>query len=154
MRAAFYECDVTPPLGGFMWGHYKEMYAETVHTRIYAKAVVVEDGGEAAAIVVIDSCTLPPEMHDIVTKRVFEYTGITADKICIASNHAHTGAPIFDSPEIGCSADAAYKDVFFRLCADAIILAYQKLDEVDVKFGTSIAPGLAFTRNSELGDVF
>ena len=23
MRAAFYECDITPPIGGFMWGHYK-----------------------------------------------------------------------------------------------------------------------------------
>ena len=150
MRAAFYECDVTPPLGCFMWGHYREMYGETIHTRLYAKAVVIEDGGETAAIVVIDSCALSPEIHDIVTKRVFEYTGIPADKICIASNHAHTGAPISDSPEIGCYADAAYKDVFFRLCADAIILAYQRLEEVEIKFGTSIAPGLAFTRDFEL----
>ena len=55
-----------------MWGHYREMYSETIHTRLYAKAVVIEDGDETAAIVVIDSCVLPPEMHDIVTKRVFE----------------------------------------------------------------------------------
>lgn len=152
MRAAFYECDVTPPLGGFLWGHYGEVYAKEVHNRLYAKAVVVEDAGEVAAIVVIDSCVLPPEMHDIVTKRIYEFTGITADKVCIASNHAHWGAPISDSPEIGCYADATYKDVFFRLCADAVILAYRRLDEVDASFGTSIAPGLAFCRNFELDD--
>ena len=152
MRASFYECDVTPPLGGFLWGHYNEAYAKEVHNRLYAKAVVVEDEGDLAAIVVIDSCTLPPEMHDIVTKRIFEYTGIPAEKVCIASNHAHWGAPISDSPEIGCYADATYKDVFFRLCADAVILAYNRLDESAVKFGTSIAPGLAFCRNFELDD--
>ena len=150
MRASFYECDVTPPLGGFLWGHYREVYASEVHNRLYAKAVVVEDGGELAAIVVIDSCVVPPEMHDIVTKRIYEYTGITADKVCIASNHAHWGVPISDSPEIGCYADATYKDVFFRLAADAVILAYKRLDEADVKFGSSIAPGLAFSRNFEL----
>ena len=45
MRASFYECDVTPPLGGFLWGHYREIYAQEVHNRLYAKAVVVEDQG-------------------------------------------------------------------------------------------------------------
>lgn len=91
-------------------------------------------------------------MHDIVTKRVFEYTGITADKVCITSNHSHTGAPISDSPEIGCSADANYKDVFFRLCADAIILAYNRLEEVDVTFSTSEVKGPCFNRNYILDD--
>ena len=152
MRAAFYECDITPPLGCFLWGHYKSVYAKEVHNRLYAKAVVVEDNGELAAIVVVDSCSLPPEMHDIVTKRIFEYTGIPADKVCLASNHAHWGASISDSPEIGCYADPTYKDVAIRLTADAVILAYNRLQEVDVKFGTSIAPGLAFSRNFETTD--
>ncbi len=149
MRAAFYECDITPPLGCFVWGHYKPCYCVEVHNRLYAKAVVVEDNGELAAIVVVDCCALPPEMHDAVTKRIFEYTGIPADKVCLASNHAHWGASISDSPEIGCSADAAYKDVAFRLTADAVILAYNRLKEADIKFGTSIAPGIAYSRNFE-----
>lgn len=152
MKAAFYECDITPPLGCFAWGHYKPCYPIEVHDRLYAKAVVIEDNGELAAIVVIDSCSIPPEMHDIVTKRIFEYTGIPADKVCIASNHAHWGASVSDSPEIGCTADPTYKDVAFRLTADAVILAYNRLKDVDVKFGTSIAPGLAFSRNFETVD--
>lgn len=150
MRASFYECDVTPPLGGFLWGHYAEVYANEVNYRLYAKAVVVENEGSVAAMLVIDSCTLPIEMHDIVTKRIYEYTGITADKVCISSNHTHTGAPISDSPEIGCYADKTYKDVFFRLCADAVILAYRRLDECEVTFGTSQALGIGFCRNFEL----
>ncbi len=152
MRAAFYESDITPPIGCFLWGHYREMYTKDVITRLYIKAVVIDDNGEITAIVVIDSCTLPEDMHSEVTKRIQEYTGIPADKICIASNHTHWGAPIVDSPELGCYADEAYKDVFYRRCADAVTLAYRRLEETDISFGTSIAHGLAFSRNFELTD--
>ena len=85
MRAAFYESDVTPPLGGYMWGHYREKRAAEVHERLTAKAVVVEDAGEVAAIVVIDSCAIPEAMRDIVTARIEEYTGIPAERVCLAS---------------------------------------------------------------------
>ena len=147
MRAAFYECDITPPLGGFMWGHYKKVLATNVQDRLYAKAVVTEHEGSVAAMVVIDSCALPPDMHDAVTKRVFEYTGIPAERICLSSNHTHWGASICDSPEIGCYADAAFKDVCFRLTADAVILAYLRLKNATVTYGTSELFGVSFNRD-------
>jgi len=40
MRAAFYESDITPPLGGFMWGYYSRQIAVNVHDKLFAKAVV------------------------------------------------------------------------------------------------------------------
>ena len=45
MRAGFYECDVTPPLGCFMWGSYKRKFAAEVHNKLFAKAVVIENEG-------------------------------------------------------------------------------------------------------------
>ena len=78
MRAAFYESDVTPPLGGYMWGHYREKRATEVHERLHAKAVVIEEGDGLAAIVVIDSCAIPEGMREAVTARITEYTGIPA----------------------------------------------------------------------------
>lgn len=147
MRAAFYECDITPPLGGFMWGHYKNVVGTDVQDRLYAKAVVTEHEGVFAAMVVVDSCSLPADMHDAVTKRIYEYTGIPAESVCLSSNHTHWGAPISDSPEIGCHADAAYRDVCFRLTADAVILAYMRLKETTVTFGTSELHGVSFNRD-------
>lgn len=152
MRAAFYECDITPPLGGYVWGRYREVRPVDVQDRLYAKAVVVEDCGAVSAIVVVDTCALPPEMHDIVTARITEFTGIPADNICLTANHTHLGAPICDSPEIDCFADAAYRDVCFRLCADAVILAHKRLADTDIAFGTSMASGYSFCRNCELND--
>ena len=43
MKAAFYESDITPPLGGYMWGHYREKRAAEVHERLRAKALALAD---------------------------------------------------------------------------------------------------------------
>lgn len=147
MRAAFYECDITPPLGGYMWGHYHDVRAYDVREKLYAKAVVVEEAGEVAAIVVVDTCALPEEMHEIVTKRIYEYTGIAPERVCIASTHSHSGASVGTDPATESYADATYKDVFFRLCADAVTLAYKRLQEVDVKFGQTEVYGISFNRD-------
>lgn len=152
MRAAFYECDITPPLGGMMWGHYHDVRGMEVHDRLYAKAVVVEDEGEVAAIVVVDTCALPPDMHEAVTKRVQEFTGITPDRVCITSNHTHSGAPVSSDPANDCFADPTYKDVFLRLCADAITLAYRRLAPVEALYGSTEVYGIAFNRNFVLKD--
>ncbi len=148
MRAAFYECDVTPPLGGFMWGSYsKDERAYDVFERLYAKALVTECDGEIAAVVAVDTCAISPEMHDIVTKRIYEFTGITPDRVCINSGHTHRGAPVHDDMSVGCLADKTYQEVFYRLTADAVILAYKRLETVTVTFGKTEARGLSFNRN-------
>jgi len=147
MRAAFYECDITPPLGGYMWGHYRDLRATEVYDRLYAKALVVEDGAEVAAFVVVDTCALPEEMHEIVTGRIREYTGIAPERVCIASNHSHSGASVGTDPATESYGDSTYKDVFYRLTADAVTLAYQRLTEVDVKFGQTEVQGISFNRD-------
>ena len=152
MRAAFYECDVTPPIGDIMFGNANPIYANDVLYNLYAKALVVEDEGDVAAIMVVDICQIPTEMHDIVTKRIYEYTGITADKVCITSNHTHEGAPAGNDPVGGGHVDPTYEDVFYRRCADAVILAYKRLADVEVKYVKAEAPGVAFCRNFLLKD--
>lgn len=149
MRAAFYECDVTPPIGGYLWGYYSKRIAEEVSERLYAKAVVIEDNGNFAAIVSVDACSLPEEMHDIVTERIYNYTGIEPKNVCLAATHTHKGVPVLSSPEIDCFKDEAYTDVFYRLTADAVILAYKRLgeDPVDISYGKGEVDGVAFNRN-------
>ena len=130
-----------------MWGHYEAIFATDVQDRLYAKAIVVENEGTVSAIVCVDSCSLPPQMHDVVTKRITEYTGIPAENVCLTSNHTHWGAPISDSMDTGCLADASYRDVCFRLTADAVILAYMRLKDVKATYGTSVLEGVSFNRN-------
>ena len=137
MRVAFYESDLTPPLGGFVWGHYADVRCFEVQERLFARAIVTEVAGEISAIVCVDSCVLPAEMHDIVTARIFEYTGIPAERVCLCSNHTHWGMPFGDSPELNCFADAAYRDVCYRVVADTVTLAYHRLADATAVFGST-----------------
>ena len=133
MRAAFYESDITPPLGCFQSGYGFERIAEDVFDKIYSKALVLEDNGSYAVLIAVDLCEYPKDLHDKVAKRIEEYTGIPSERVCIHATHAHLGAPVIDNPQINCYADAPYKDVFYRLVADSAILAYKRLGECKEK---------------------
>lgn len=147
MRAAFYESDITPPLDGFMPGYPRDRRGLNVLDRLYAKALVVEENGSFVALVCLD-CLYPEDgMREFVAKRVHEYTGIPEDSVCVCADHTHRGGPLFGSPAFGCKGDEVYKDLCFRLAADSIILAYQRLAEVEVKFGLEHVEGIAFNRN-------
>jgi neutral ceramidase len=152
LKAAFYEKDITPPLGGYMWGSSSPVYATEVKDKLYVKAVAVDDGKETVAIACFDSCTVPADLHDFVVKRVAEYAPIKAENICLCSNHTHKGVPITDSPEMYAFKDKAYCDVFYRLVADCIILAYNRLEESEAFFGTGTVRGVSFNRNFLLSD--
>ena len=148
MRAAFYECDITPPLGENMPGYYRANPAQDVFEPLYAKAVVVEDEGTFAAIVAIDTCEVNPNFHDAISARVKAYTGIDPASVCVHVVHTHKGAPTEHRPEAGQNYDPIYTDVCTRRAADAIILAYKRLqDGVTVKFGSGCVEGISFNRN-------
>lgn len=152
MRAAFYESDITPPLGCYQTGYGFERYAEDVYNKLYSKALVVEDEGNYAVIISVDICEYPDDLHDKVTKRIEQYTGISPDCVCVHSTHAHWGAPVTDNPNINCYGDESYKNVFYRLVADSAILAYKRLDECKILFGSVKVPDIAHSRCSLLKD--
>lgn len=152
MKAGFYECDITPPLGGYIPGHYSEARGLDVRDRLYARAAVLEEDGQVAAFVCVDSCMLPPDMPKAVAARVAAYTDIPEENVCVACNHTHAGAPIIDNPEIKCFSDDTYRDVCYRLAADAVTLAYRRREEVTLSFGRSELHGYSFNRNYVLED--
>ena len=89
MRAAFYEKDITPPLGGYLAGMFINYSAEDVLDKLHVRSAVIESMGNTAAIIEIDSCEFPDDLHDAVTARIFEYTGINAENVLVAVNHTH-----------------------------------------------------------------
>lgn len=151
-RVGFYECDITPPLGCFIPGAYINRRAVEVYDRLYAKAFVIESDGNSIAFLSVDTNLVPEDMHSVVTERITAYTGIPAENVCVSSTHAHTGAPIDDFITVSGYHDAQYMNVFFRLAADAVILAYNRLEEADLSFATSEAKGISFNRSFVLKD--
>lgn len=152
MKAAFYEKDITPPLGDYLAGLFLNYSAEDVLDTLHVRSAVIESEGNVAAIIEIDSCEFPDDLHDAVTKRIFEHTGLQPENVLVAVNHTHKGIPIVDNPEIGAYADATYKDTVYRLIADCVILAHKRLCETNGFYACGTAPGIAFNRTFVMQD--
>lgn len=117
-----------------MAGEHYPIYAHDIHDKLFAKSLVIEEGGEYAVIVAVDLCEFPHDLYERVTTRIEEYTGIPHEKVSITATHAHCGAPVTDSPYLDLYADKTYSDVFYRLVADSAILAYRRLDDATAGF--------------------
>lgn len=150
-KAAFYETELTPPLGYFLPGGGNR-YATDVRDKVYAKAVVISNDKETIATVVLDCVTMPSFVHDVVVKRVTEYTPIKPENITVCCNHTHEGVPMRGNVGVGIPDPDGYIDVVMRLMADCITLAYRRLQPVKIKYACGNVDGIAFNRNWVMND--
>ena len=148
MKAGFYERDITPPLGCDIPGYANRRLATEVKARLYAKACVVEVDGEYVAFLITDSLFIPRGLPDYVKKVVAEKTPISGDRIFIGGTHSHTSIPLgrpsdeSDNKEI--NQHALHNAIYGA--ADAVVLAYRRLEEAEVFYGKSNVEGVSFIR--------
>ncbi|MDP4132556.1 MAG: neutral/alkaline non-lysosomal ceramidase N-terminal domain-containing protein [Bacillota bacterium] len=149
IKTAFYEKEITPPLGCAIPGYFNLRQGSDVKDRLYAKAVVVDNGSNIIAIAAADGCIVEAKIRDRVADRVFKYTKINPENIMLAYTHTHTGIPMSETSGDLDADDCAkgYIDVLVRLIADCITLAYYRLKESNITFGTGEVEGISFCRN-------
>lgn len=148
MKSAFYEKEITPPLGYNLPGYFSFRGSTDVLDRLYAKTLVVEGGGEKIAIIVIDALFAMDYMRKQIVERIKRYTGIKEDNILFAANHTHTAIPLYDGlVEFDQPGLDSYLETVCALIADCVILGDKRLDDSSVKFGTGNVDGIAFCRN-------
>lgn len=165
MRAGFYETEIMPPLGTTIFGYGRKRVNEGVKQKLYAKALVLESNGKKAALLVLDSVDIPPELPQAVIERVTRATDIERDAILVAATHSHTSGPtrknlgsfkdkprLEGEPELNAELDAAYMEMTRIKAADAVILANQRLCESHVKFAMGEAQGVSFVREYYIKD--
>jgi len=87
--------DITPPIGYRMSGYFSERLSTGTSNPLCAKAVVLRQGGESAAMVFCDIIGLSPDVTSRARKQAAEETGIPAENILIAATHSHTGPLYF-----------------------------------------------------------
>ena len=82
---------ITPPLGTPMAGYYFDRAAEGVHDELFAKALVLEQGGTRAALVSLDLISTPMGLVEEIRKEIDRSTGVPGRNVMISATHAHTG---------------------------------------------------------------
>ena len=148
LKAGFWETEITPPLGCVIPGYYTPRYADGVKDRLYAKALAVSNGENTVAMLSIDAIGAGADITEAVTKRASEFSGILKENISVSSTHTHTGIPCASEDK----ADDEYDAMLIRLGADCICMAYQRMEEAEIKFGKGKIEGIAFNRIYNMAD--
>lgn len=90
LRVGVAQADITPPLGFPIAGYYHERLAEGKIDPLWAKAIVLRDGKEQAAIVVCDLTGISRDLCEIVRQEASHKTGIPMAAIAVSATHSHT----------------------------------------------------------------
>ena len=87
--------DITPPIGYRMSGYFRERLSTGTLNPLHAKAIVLHQGQERAALVFCDIIGLSPDVSSRARAQASKKTGIPIENILIAATHTHTGPLYF-----------------------------------------------------------
>jgi hypothetical protein len=124
LRAGAAAVDITPqqfPLN--MPGGFSPKPATKAHDPLHARALVLDDGTTALAMVVVDNLGAGPEVLDEAKAIASAKTSIPRNRILVSSTHTHTGSTLSTNSAAG----VAYRKRFVDGVANAIIEAHAKL---------------------------
>ena len=149
LKCAFYEREITPPLGCNLPGYGSVRQGSDVKDRLMAKACVISDGNETVALIALDSLRIVYEVREEIAKRVNKFTGIPEENVLVAAIHTHTGIPekYYKAHKDAVESQAHYFDIFPKIIADCAILAYKRLADSEMSFGIGNVDGISFCRD-------
>jgi hypothetical protein len=134
--------DVTPDqLPVLINGGMLTRSADSIKTRVNARAIVLGDGTERIGIVVVDSCMLPRVLIDDAKHQAAALTQLKPDRILVSATHTHSAPSAFAA--LGTEADAAYVPLIRQRIAEALVAAEKRMKPARVGWGS--APAAEFT---------
>jgi hypothetical protein len=87
--------NITPYLDGGIVGNYGvPPEAKYIHDELYAKSLVLDDGHEQIAIVIVDNIGIAREVCDYAKELIHEKTGMKKENILIAATHTHSSVSV------------------------------------------------------------
>lgn len=150
MRAGASRVDITPPVGTALAGYFSDRKASGVHDPLYAKALAVESGDEAAAILACDLICLYRETVQQIRSLAQRKSGIPAERIMVACTHTHLGPATVDIFQT--AADRAYLERLVPEAAEAVSSACGRMRPASLSIASGELHGVAFNRRYRLAD--
>lgn len=131
--------DITPTqLPAIVNGGMMSNSANSVKTRLNARAIVLSDGNERIALVVADSCMMPRDLLDEAKQLASTRTKLRPDRIMISATHTHSAASCMGA--LGTDADPNYVPLLRQKLVEAIVAAEANLESAEVGWGSASAP--------------
>ncbi len=155
---------ITPPIGYRMSGYFHERLSTGTSNPLHAKAVVLRQGNQCAALVFCDVIGLSLDVSSRARRQAAEKTGIPAANILLAATHTHTG-PLYFGALRKHFHDAAvakhgsdphekvdYPSVLVAKIVKAITQADATAKPVRLEAGAAMQQNLSFNRRFHMKD--
>lgn len=151
--------NITPPVGIALIGSYGKP-SEDILDELYVRALVLNDGQTAIAIVSADLLYTPLEEITGPARRIIkEKTGIAEENILICATHTHSGPEVFtrskfesarqaDRPGI----DESYLQTLVSKIAGSVLIANRNMQEVKIGAAVGRVSEMVFNRRTKAAD--
>lgn len=144
-RAGSASVDISPAaLPVIVNGMFTERTASEVTDPLKARALVLDDGNERLAIVVVDTCMVPRELVDAAKAEAHRTTGIAVERMLISATHTHSAPAAMGC--LGSRVDPRYAAYLPGRLAEAVNAAARRLEPAEVAWGVVNAWEHTFNR--------
>ncbi len=143
LQAGAAAVDISPQqLPALQNGGFLQRVTDRVADPLHARALVISDGSETVALVIVDSCMFPITLCDEIKRLATKRTGIPTDRILISATHTHSAPSVMEMC-LGSGRDEEYVKFVPAEVARAIAEAHENLQPA--KLGWAIVDGADLT---------
>lgn len=143
-QAGVAKVDITPWLGLSIVGYMNDRKVEAIHDEIHVRSLVLDDGENALAFGVIDSCAVTRKIMDDAKVRAHAATGVPVEYMLFSATHTHSAPCTFVGFQS--KSDPAYDAFLTMRLADAVTLAWTKRVPARIGWGSGSVPDEVFNR--------
>ncbi len=134
LHAGVFVVEITPPPGLDLAGFaIREQGAIGALDPLYAKALVLKDGDQRAALLTVDLLGIANTDVEYIREGVCQKTGIPAGNIMIAASHTHSGPATLPTNGIG-KINPRWIGVLRKKLIQCVVLANEQLVPVSIYF--------------------
>ncbi len=150
-RAGASLSNISPPLGEEIVGNFNRPIADYIHDQLHARTLVLDDGNQKLAIVILDNIGTSREVLETAKSMIENKMGIPRSNILIAATHTHSaisaqkpgversgyhyGEPLDD-----------YQRFLAKRIADGVKTAIGNLEPARIGWGSIDVPEHVFNR--------
>jgi hypothetical protein len=144
-RAGASAVDITPQeFPVIVSGGMLERKTSTVTDRLFARCLVLDDGTEQIALVVVDSYVMPRALLDEAKALAHQRTGMRPERMLISATHTHSAPAVMS--ELGSDSNERYSTFLAGKIAESVELAKRRLLPARIGWAVQRDPQDVFCR--------
>ena len=162
-KAGFARVDITPPMGSFMPGYFKDRRAKEVLDPLQINCVAFSDGKATAFVMQVDTEGISDAVADRMRDAIVKSTRVDRNAILVHASHTHdggylamhigkdaSGKPVY--PKNATDVDRIYVDMCVTRAADVAAAAIRDLAPATLSYQRSVAKRISFGRRYLMKD--